>query len=191
VFITIHATCIKLWDAHNGKLSTVLRELTKYKIVRGIMDHRQRKIFLADTSGRVASFNLNNGAKMKKFKEHDYEVSDIFYVREESLVEGGIESKCLITCGWDGQLLISDDNAPVREAKLIFKPKPEGEEGKKENIKPFNCLDVLQTTYQEKNKITGRNTTIHCTILAVGNSEGKISLIDMSNHRYIQAYNQN
>jgi len=29
VFITIHATCIKLWDAHNGKLSTVLRELTK------------------------------------------------------------------------------------------------------------------------------------------------------------------
>jgi len=41
------------------------------------MDHRQRKIFLADTSGRVASYNLNNGAKMKKFKEHDYEVSDI------------------------------------------------------------------------------------------------------------------
>lgn len=35
------------------------------------MDHRQRKIFLADTSGRVASYNLNNGAKMKKFKEHD------------------------------------------------------------------------------------------------------------------------
>jgi hypothetical protein len=57
-----------------------------------------------------------------------------------------IDSKCLVTCGWDGQLLISDDNAPVREAKLIFKTKPEGEEGKKENIKPFNCIDILQTS---------------------------------------------
>jgi hypothetical protein len=105
-------------------------------------------------------------------------------------VDGGIDSKCLVTCGWDGQLLISDDNAPVREAKLIFKTKPEGEEGKKENIKPFNCIDVLQTSYEEKNKITGKNSTIYCTILAVGNSEGKVSLIDMSNHRYIQAFNQ-
>jgi len=87
-------------------------------------------------------------------------------------------------------LLISDDNAPVREAKLIFKTKPEGEEGKKENIKPFNCLDVLQTSFEEKNKITGKNITIACTILAVGNSEGKVSLIDMSNHRYIQAIHQ-
>jgi len=169
VFITIHASCIKLWDAHNGSLVTVLRDLTKGKIVRGTMDHRQRKIILGDSNGRVSSFNLNNGAEMKKFKEHDQDVSDLQYVGD---------TKSLITCGFDGNIFISDDNAPTREAKLIFKNKTED---KKENIRPFNCLDVLRCKFQTKNKMTGANQDISVNIVAIGNSEGKISLIDLSN----------
>jgi len=46
VFITIHSYCIKLWDAYTGKLATVLRDLSKSKIVNACMDHRQRKIIL-------------------------------------------------------------------------------------------------------------------------------------------------
>lgn len=47
------------------------------------MDNRQRKIFLADSSGRISSYNLNNGAKMKKFNSHNEEVSDLIYYAEK------------------------------------------------------------------------------------------------------------
>jgi len=60
-----------------------LRDLTKHDILKGIMDNRQRKIFLADSSGRISSYNLNNGAKMKKFNSHNEEVSDLIYYAEK------------------------------------------------------------------------------------------------------------
>jgi len=41
------------------------------------MDHRQRKIILGDSAGKVSSFNLNNGAEMKNFKEHISDVSEL------------------------------------------------------------------------------------------------------------------
>lgn len=101
------------------------------------MDHRQRKIFLADASGRIASYNLNNGAKMKKFSKHEEEVSDMVYFGEK---------KFLITCGWDGHLKISDDNKADREAQLMFITKQDVDENKKENIKPLNCLDLYKSS---------------------------------------------
>mmetsp|Transcript_60954 Transcript_60954/g.132061 ORF Transcript_60954/g.132061 Transcript_60954/m.132061 type:complete len:101 (+) Transcript_60954:1524-1826(+) len=99
------------------------------------MDHRQRKIFLADSSGRVSSFNLNNGAKMKKFSKHADEVSDLLYFGEK---------KFLVTSGWDGHLKISDDDKPDREAQLKFVSKQEADDGRRENVKPLNCMDIFQ-----------------------------------------------
>jgi len=75
-------------------------------------------------------------------------------------------------------LHISDDNSPTRDAKLIFKNKPED---KKENVRPFNSLDVLKCSFQTKNKVSGANQDICVDIIAAGNNEGKISVIDLSN----------
>lgn len=143
------------------------------------MDHRQRKIILGDNTGKVSSFNLNNGAEMKKFKEHDADVSELCQIGE---------TKSMISCGMDGMIHISDDNAPTREAKLIFKNKPED---KKENVRPNTCMDAFHCSFTTKNKITGANQEVSVNLIALGNNEGKISIIDISNYRYLQAYNQN
>jgi len=84
---------------------------------------------------------------MKKFAKHDEEVSDMVYF---------VDKKFLITCGWDGQLKIFDDNKTDREGQLMFNPKQDIDEVKKDNIKPLNCLDLYKSTYHEKNKITGK-----------------------------------
>lgn len=68
---------------------------------------------------------------------------------------------------------VSDDNKPDREAQLKFVTKQE-EDGKKDNIKPLNCLDIFQCSYQEKNKISGKIQDIEQTLLAVGNQEGHV-----------------
>jgi len=77
VFITVHATGVKMWDSNSGTLISVMRNLCKNEITRGVMDNRHRKIFLADIKGKIASFNLNNGSKMKKFSRHTSHVSDM------------------------------------------------------------------------------------------------------------------
>jgi WD40 repeat protein len=68
-FITAHAKCIKVWDASNGSLQSVFRDLTKSEITCICMDQRNRKLFVGDQRGRCRSINIKNGQKIKSFKK--------------------------------------------------------------------------------------------------------------------------
>ena len=68
-FITCHPKCIKVWDATNGCLQSVFRDITTKDITCMCLDGRNRKLFVGDQRGRIYCVNVKNGAKMKKFKK--------------------------------------------------------------------------------------------------------------------------
>ena len=43
------------------------------------MDKREIKLFVGNSSGKLFTVNIKNGAKMKKFKKHKAMVSDVIY----------------------------------------------------------------------------------------------------------------
>jgi hypothetical protein len=47
-FITAHPKCIKVWDATNGELQSVFRDLTTKDITCICLDERKRKLFVGD-----------------------------------------------------------------------------------------------------------------------------------------------
>ena len=79
LFITLHPDSIKIWDAKNGKLLNVYRELSKDELSYIKLDNRQRKLFVATCTGKLFTLNIKNGAKMKKFQKNDTPVSRIQY----------------------------------------------------------------------------------------------------------------
>lgn len=70
-FITAHPKRIRTWDATNGALQSVFRDLTHKEITSICLDERKRKLFVGDSRGRMFTINIKNGAKMKKFKKND------------------------------------------------------------------------------------------------------------------------
>jgi WD40 repeat protein len=101
VFFTAHANCVKSWNASNGSLKIVFRDLTPGEITALELDNRQRKLYIGDSRGNVLSINAKNGALIKKFKNHAGQVSDLVYWPE---------FKFLISCSWDGCVRIHDDS---------------------------------------------------------------------------------
>ena len=70
-FITLHPDCIKVWDARDGRLVSVFRELSKEReLTVCVLDQRKRKLFVGDSEGKIFTVNLKNGAKLKKFERH-------------------------------------------------------------------------------------------------------------------------
>jgi hypothetical protein len=47
-FITAHPKCIKIWDASNGCLQSVFRDITTKDITSICLDKRNRKLFVGD-----------------------------------------------------------------------------------------------------------------------------------------------
>ncbi len=78
-FITLHADSIKIWDARNGHLLRVHRELSPFELTQMALDNRQRKLFVGDSEGKLFTVNVKNGAKMKKFEKHTKLVQDLVY----------------------------------------------------------------------------------------------------------------
>ena len=110
-FITAHAKCVKVWDANNGELSCVFRDLSSHEITAICMDSRERKLFVGDSKGKVIAINIKNGAKMKKFTKHKADTSAFCYWPQK---------KRLISASWDGVVRIHDDTDPS-EGPLRFK----------------------------------------------------------------------
>lgn len=76
-FITLHPESIKVWDAINGFLISVFRELSHAELTCCILDNRQRKLFVGDSEGRIFTVNIKNGARLKKFEKHHSGISDL------------------------------------------------------------------------------------------------------------------
>jgi WD40 repeat protein len=106
-FVTAHPKCIKIWDATDGTLQSVFRDVSKKEITCMCTDQRHRKLFVGDQGGRVYCLNIKNGAKMKKFakpeknfdKEVEY-ISSIIYWGNSSEGEEG-QRNLLLTASWD------------------------------------------------------------------------------------------
>jgi len=85
-FITLHPDCIKVWDARDGKLVSVYRELSKDReLTACVLDERKRKLFVGDSEGKIFTVNLKNGAKLKKFERHHKMITDLVHWTSESL----------------------------------------------------------------------------------------------------------
>jgi WD40 repeat protein len=51
VFITLHADCLKVWSAKDGRLDSVYRALSSGELTVAILDSRERKLFVGDSEG--------------------------------------------------------------------------------------------------------------------------------------------
>jgi hypothetical protein len=77
--ITLHPDSIKVWNARDGSLLSVFRELSHSELTCCVLDCRQRKLFVGDSEGKIFTVNIKNGAKMKKFERHNKMVTDIVH----------------------------------------------------------------------------------------------------------------
>lgn len=145
-FITAHARCIKVWDAVNGSLQSVFRDLTKSDITCICMDERKRKLFIGDQRGRCRSINIKNGQKIKSFKKvkskdpihkEDELISCCKYwgVAEGEEEQESVTKNQLILSSWDKEMyLFDDDDAESRTGEQRSQPS-------KRHKGPINYLD--------------------------------------------------
>lgn len=110
-FITAHPKCIKVWDACTGKLQSVFRELCTKDITCMCLDERKRKLFVGNCKGQVFSINIKNGAHMKKFEEHEADVSSLYYWGEKTI---------LLSASWDKYVRLSDDSTSKPEGTTRY-----------------------------------------------------------------------
>ncbi|CAG9329654.1 unnamed protein product [Blepharisma stoltei] len=100
-FITAHSGCVKVWNAATGRLSRVFRDLTPGDITALIMDDKYRKMYIGDSQGHVYTFKIKNGARIKEFKQHTGEVTNLLFWPEY---------KYLISTSWDCRVRVHDDS---------------------------------------------------------------------------------
>mmetsp|Transcript_25721 Transcript_25721/g.45135 ORF Transcript_25721/g.45135 Transcript_25721/m.45135 type:complete len:913 (-) Transcript_25721:3141-5879(-) len=110
-FITIHPKTVKIWNATDGRLVHVFRDLSKGDLTCAAVDSRQRKLYLGDSQGRVVSINVKNGARIKKFLKHSDEVTSLLYWEK---------NKFLVSSSWDGKVRIHDDSKSDPKGTIRF-----------------------------------------------------------------------
>lgn len=110
-FITAHPSCIKIWSCANGKLVRVFRNLTPDDITTMQLDNKKRKLFLGDSKGRVVTFKVKNGSKIKKFKKHKGEVTSLIFWSE---------CRYLISSSWDHKVHVHDDSRGGDKGSIRF-----------------------------------------------------------------------
>jgi WD40 repeat protein len=110
-FITAHPSCIKIWNCSTGKLVRVFRNLTPDDITTIQLDNKRRKLFLGDSKGRVLTFKVKNGTKIKKFKKHAGEVTCLLFWSE---------LRYLISASWDRKVKVHDDSRGGDKGTIRF-----------------------------------------------------------------------
>ena len=100
-FVTAHASCIKIWDAVNGCVTGVLRDLCDGEITSIQFDNKERRMFLGDSQGNIGAYKVQNGARIKEYISHKDEIN---------MLEFWDDYKFLISCGWDGRVKLHDDS---------------------------------------------------------------------------------
>lgn len=150
IFITAHMNSIKIWDATNGQLKQIFKNLTKNEISCIKLEKRKRKLFIGDIEGEIISINILNGTKMKEFTSHKKYVSALDYFNE---------GKKFISASWDGTIKIHDDDSQEEKGLQLF----EFSHSTPGKINSCNSID-----FSEELKI-----------LACGYDNGAVTLINM------------
>ena len=95
-----------MWNVHDGRLTQEFTMLMPTSITSMILDGRQRKFILGDSTGNLRCFNCLNGAHMRNIllQPHAKAVSALAYSSIDRL---------LITSGWDRSVNVYQDTPPL------------------------------------------------------------------------------
>jgi WD40 repeat protein len=104
-FLTCSLSTVQIWDAFEGTVSRQYDNIhllgsSKIEITSCILDDREGKFIIGDTTGRILVFNYLNGAFMKELNPHDKPISQLIYCKEDKIV---------ISSSGDGRCFISDE----------------------------------------------------------------------------------
>lgn len=91
-FYTGAGRTIKCWDAMNGILARIFKDVTPSEITALSLDNNQRVIFYGTLKGNIGSIDVLTGFRLKEFPEHQKEVSFLRY---------SINSNLFISSSWD------------------------------------------------------------------------------------------
>ncbi|DBA03065.1 TPA: hypothetical protein N0F65_003312 [Lagenidium giganteum] len=93
---------LRVWDAVSGALIRVYRPACTSEITCIDMDARQRKLVVGTQNGQLLVINYLNGALLKQWTPHQFQVSAIIYCKEDQTV---------LTASWDRSIRVYDDSA--------------------------------------------------------------------------------
>ena len=160
------AESIKVWDAKNGALLSVFRELSHAELTCCILDNRQRKLFVGDSEGRIFTVNIKNGAKLKKFEKHDQAITDIQHWSSQNQTKGGEDDdfekddiRRVITASRENTVNIHDEDSQDSSKSCRYKMK------------------------QHKNSIHSISLKSYSELLASGSADGNIVLTNLVTYR--------
>lgn len=159
-FITAHPKCIKVWDATNGCLQSVFRDITSRDITCMCLDARNRKLFVGDQRGRTYSVDVKNGVKLKKFKKEkgkEKEKDDIASLIYWDDADASINN--LIIASWDSKIRLYDDKDATREGTMR------------------NTID------RHKKEVNFVDFRLESTLTASASDDGTIILYNHNSHR--------
>lgn len=112
-FYTLSRQTVKAWNAGNGTLFKVLRDVTKHEITAACLSDNGRKLYIGDATGRLAAHNLFNGAKLTEFERHDADISCV------AIWKG---TNKLFSSSWDGTVRVhSDEGSRPPQLKAEFR----------------------------------------------------------------------
>eukprot|EP00929_Paragymnodinium_shiwhaense_P086097 TRINITY_DN46596_c0_g1_i1.p1 TRINITY_DN46596_c0_g1~~TRINITY_DN46596_c0_g1_i1.p1 ORF type:complete len:1212 (-),score=216.11 TRINITY_DN46596_c0_g1_i1:42-3587(-) len=117
-FYTVSKKSVKAWDAGNGHLFKVLRDIAKHEVTAACIADNGRKIYLGDSEGRVVAHDLENGTLLTEFEPH---VSDISCL---AIWKG---TNRLFSAAWDGTVKMhSDERSRPPQMKAEFQRHRDG-----------------------------------------------------------------
>lgn len=161
-FVSAHIDSIKIWDANNGALKNVFRDISKAEISCINFDDRKRKLFIGDVEGGLFLINILNGVQMKYFTKHkDYISSMTCYPFGKKFISGS----------WDGFVKIHDDESADEKGTLLLKYHG----GQSNGPNSCNSVDFIEKT----SKGTDGNSKLDMGILAYGFDNGNVIFTNM------------
>ena len=92
---------LKVWSAVKGRPVRVIDGITNSEVTAICLDDTHRKVIIGDHHGRISMYDALSGIKLKDYKPHNSEVTDLYYVKDD---------KMLISVSWDRQILIHNDS---------------------------------------------------------------------------------
>ena len=103
-FYTFSKCTIKEWSGASGTLTKIMRDVVPNEITAVTLGPAGSRIcYVGDSQGRVCSYSLGNGSKLKEFDRHHADISCV------SVWEEPTQGLRVASASWDGVLKISVD----------------------------------------------------------------------------------
>jgi len=117
-FYTLSKQSVKVWDASSGQLFKVLRDISSSEITAACISDNKRKLYLGESSGRLAAHSLTNGRPVTEFEKHFTDISCL------CILPG---TNNLFSASWDGVVKVHQDELSRQpQVRMEFKNHRDG-----------------------------------------------------------------